>query len=111
MDSTQFFGHNFTSWRGQLFFEGGFLYTTANFDDADPQLKLWRCCSINILTGTAEDWNRYGNGWAAPFWLLIGTALALTVAPWRRWRFSLRTLLIATTIIAVLSGLMVWLNR
>jgi hypothetical protein len=111
MDSIQFFGHNFTSWRGQLFFEEGFLYTTTNFDDADPQLKLWRCCSIDILTGTSEDWSRNGKGWAAPFWLMVGVALALSVAPWHRWRFSLRTLLIATTLIAVVLSVIVYFAR
>ena len=42
------------------------------------------------------------------FWLLILTALA--IAPWIRqlkWRFSLRTLLIATTLVAVVLGLVV----
>ena len=33
------------------------------------------------------------------------------VAPWLRWRFSLRTLLIATTLVAVVLGLIVWSVR
>ncbi len=43
------------------------------------------------------------------FWPFgIGTAL-LSIAPWLRWQFSLRTLLIATTLVAVGLGLIVWL--
>src|SRR5262245_12610945 len=36
----------------------------------------------------------------------IGSALA----PWLRWRFTLRPLLIATTLVAVVLGLIVWLR-
>jgi hypothetical protein len=46
------------------------------------------------------------------FWLLIPAAVA--VAPWLPWwskRFSLRTLLIAMTLVAVVLGLIVWLVR
>ena len=39
-----------------------------------------------------------------PYWFLVAITLSLAAAPWIRWskRFSLRTLLIATTLIAVL---------
>ena len=43
-----------------------------------------------------------------PFWLIIGVVAALSATPWIRWRFSLRTLLIATTLVAVVLGLIVW---
>jgi hypothetical protein len=43
------------------------------------------------------------------FWFLITAALAGT--PWLRLRFSLRTLLIATTLVAVGLGLIVYLAR
>ena len=45
-----------------------------------------------------------------PIWSLIIVATAMGVAPWLRWRFSLRTLLIATTLVAVWLGLLVWLG-
>jgi hypothetical protein len=41
-------------------------------------------------------------------WVLILLAVPLTAIPWLRWRFSLRTLLIATTFVAVVLGLAVW---
>ena len=48
-----------------------------------------------------------------PNWSLAFCFSALAVAPWLCWsnRFGLRTLLIATTLIAVLLGLIVWLTR
>jgi hypothetical protein len=41
-----------------------------------------------------------------PLLVVLGTTLA--AIPWLQWRFSLRTLLIATTLIAVVLGLVVW---
>ena len=41
------------------------------------------------------------------YWLLCIASLAVTAVPWLRLRFSLRTLLIATTAVAVLLGLVV----
>jgi hypothetical protein len=45
-----------------------------------------------------------------PAWFLILSMILLGPLPWIR-RFSLRTLLIATTLIAVVLGLIVWLGR
>jgi hypothetical protein len=45
-----------------------------------------------------------------PYWFAILLVTILTAAPWVRWRFTLRTLLIATTLIAVALGLIVWLR-
>jgi hypothetical protein len=45
--------------------------------------------------------------WSVVCLVLLGATIAL---PWIRWRFSLRTLLIATTLIAVGLGLIVWLT-
>jgi hypothetical protein len=47
----------------------------------------------------------------APYWFPVLISGVLAAVPWIRWRFSLRTLLIATTIIAVVLGLIVWLRR
>jgi hypothetical protein len=60
-------------------------------------------------------YNVYSNGswhvWG-PLWL-VGALLAAAVAPfaalpWTRYRFSLRTLLIAATLVAILLGLIVY---
>jgi hypothetical protein len=48
-----------------------------------------------------------------PFWLPTMAVVVALSAPWIRWskRFSLRTLLIVTTLVAVLLGLIVYLAR
>jgi hypothetical protein len=45
-----------------------------------------------------------------PFWFLALTLAAVAAAPWIRWsrRFTLRTLLIATTLVALVLGLAVY---
>jgi hypothetical protein len=51
---------------------------------------------------------------ASPYWFLVLTAATLgllTAALRPRWHFSLRTMLIATTLVAVVLGLGVWLAR
>jgi hypothetical protein len=60
-----------------------------------------------------------GIGWVNdPFWffiysphyIIVVMSAAIAVLPWLRWRFSLRTLLIAMTLVAVVLGLIVWLR-
>ena len=51
-----------------------------------------------------------------PYWFLLGSTLiaGILTAPFARnlrFRFSLRTLLIATTLVAVVLGVIVWLAR
>jgi hypothetical protein len=46
-----------------------------------------------------------------PYWFITLLSIVAGTVPWLRWRFSLRTLLIATTLVAVVLGLIVWLSR
>jgi hypothetical protein len=46
-----------------------------------------------------------------PHWFPPVLVLALATAPWLRWRFSLRTLLIATTVVAVVLGLIIYASK
>src|SRR3954447_21045285 len=49
-----------------------------------------------------------------PYWFPLLISIAFAAAPWLRelkLRFSLRTLLVATTLIAVVLGLIVWAAR
>jgi hypothetical protein len=46
-----------------------------------------------------------------PFWLLTITAATSIALPWLRWRFSLRTMLVVTTVIAAVLGMVVWAVR
>ena len=51
---------------------------------------------------------------AVPCWLLVLLAGAATALPWigdNRYRFSLRTLLIATTLVGSGLGFVVWMSR
>ena len=48
---------------------------------------------------------------AFPQWCPVLASMILAVIPWLRWRFSLRTLLIATTLVAVVLGIIVWAVR
>jgi hypothetical protein len=50
---------------------------------------------------------------SVPKWNIVVVALALSGAPWilSKWRFSLRTLLIAMTLVAVGLGLIVYASR
>ena len=111
IDSTKVLGHEVTTWCGQLLLDETFLHTPTNFDDADVQSTSRRYCAIDIVTTPADDASRYGVGWAVSFWLLVGLSLAFATAPWLPYHFSLRTLLIATTLVAVVLGLIVWAMR
>jgi hypothetical protein len=54
---------------------------------------------------------RFGKFFVAmPHWFPAAAAVTVAAVPWLRWRFSLRTLLIATTLVAVVLGLAVWLR-
>jgi len=53
-----------------------------------------------------------GSPWATlAYWMIALPLTALAAAPWIRRRFSLRTLLVATTLVAVMLGLIVWSTR
>jgi len=52
-----------------------------------------------------------GFGAFVPLWCPTLLAGMLAAVPWVHWRFSLRTLLIATTSIGIVLGLIVWLSR
>jgi hypothetical protein len=59
------------------------------------------------------DLKPFSSGYAliVPDWLLILLSAALGILPWLRWRFSLRTLVIATTLFAVVLGVIIWAAR
>jgi hypothetical protein len=66
--------------------------------------KAWPITSVHLRFS--------GNTKVVPYWLLTVIVASFTAAPWirSRWTFSLRTLLIATTLIAVLLGLVAWVS-
>jgi hypothetical protein len=55
-----------------------------------------------------------GRNFSVPYWFLVVISAAIGGVSWLPWwpnRFSLRTLLIATTLVAVVLGLIVWATR
>jgi len=55
-----------------------------------------------------ESYTGGGGQVRVPTWLALSGLLAAAIVPCVRWRFSLRTLLIATTLVAIVLGLAVW---
>ena len=53
-----------------------------------------------------------GQWLVVPHWFFATLAAGLAALPWfqQKWKFSLRTLLIATTLVAVVLGLIVWVR-
>jgi hypothetical protein len=76
----------------------------------------WQLGSLGWYTVRGPNGMRSATG-VAPFWCIAAMASALPLGwtalrwrllaalPWLRWRFSLRTLLIATTLVAVVLGI------
>jgi hypothetical protein len=68
-----------------------------------------------------EPWNRYhfyygddgffGTAVVVPFWFVTLILVSVSAAPWIRWRFSLRTLLIAMALVAGGLGLLIWMLK
>jgi hypothetical protein len=86
----------------------------------DPPNAIGRSY-LNVPAGDAADWRTGGvsgigyyedgavTAFIAPHWLPALLCAALAVIPWiaRSWRFSLRTLMIATALVAVGLGIIV----
>jgi hypothetical protein len=94
------------------------------------QLDLWQMSASNALqvgdwahdTASAEEFYRdptsvpyltSDGNLIVPLWLPVILTATLAAAPWIRWskRFSLRTLLIAMSLVAVVLGTIVLLSR
>jgi hypothetical protein len=52
-----------------------------------------------------------GRGVWFPHWALLLAMATIATCPWIRYRFTLRTLLLAITLLGVLLGLVVWTTR
>ena len=48
--------------------------------------------------------------WGIPYWAITSVMIIVGTTPWLPWRFSLRTLLIAMTLVAVALGLVATLK-
>jgi hypothetical protein len=80
----------------------------------------WRIYSVETaVLNSRTGWNPSGFYWSwqlGPWvqvrhWFALMLVATCAVVPWIRWRFSLRTLLIAATVVAVILGLTVMMLR
>jgi hypothetical protein len=81
--------------------------------DRRPSMTLVNTPLTNFGLGFAGSSDRYGIVAIVPTWFVVGFTLTVGVAPWfaNRLTFSLRTLLIATTLVAIVLGMVVYLAR
>ncbi len=80
--------------------ESRLLYEDSEFD----RLETYAGLKIYSTGGTVY-------ALSVSYWLLVVAAILTGAISWLPWRFSLRTLLISTTLIAVVLGLAVWSAR
>jgi hypothetical protein len=84
----------------------GWGYLSGPIDELEPEMarsSVWYY--FPAFNGTVFTF---------PYWLPVLLAIVFAGVPWLRrpqWHFSLRTLLIATTLVAVVLGLIVWSVR
>jgi hypothetical protein len=79
-----------------------------------PTSSLWLSSyegRLNLLSTDDSYDSACRINWSVPYWLTVVPAIAFGAASLIRWRFSLRTLLIATTLVAVVLGLIVYATR
>ena len=98
--------------QGKFYFKPDVTLSPSN--DRPGSIEYYE--SFGVLLGTYKVRNvqiarRPGASPVIPFWPLILEALLIAVLPWIHWRFSLRTLLIAMTLLAMVLGLIVWSYR
>jgi hypothetical protein len=87
----------------------------------DTQITNWEIFSVSMRDELSDfvrqSWPSVGiasnNGLleaAVPHWILVALTAAIVSVSWTcgKWRFSLRTLLIAITLVAVGMGIIVW---
>ena len=65
-------------------------------------IALW------VFLGFAYSSTSHGVFIRAPYSAVVLAAIAVSIVPWFHCRFTIRTLLIATTLVAVVLGLIAW---
>jgi hypothetical protein len=91
--------------------------TLASYESAHPAISSWRITALSPLTSRRSNFlftiakGPQVYGVQMPHWFAATLFTALAAAPWIRFRFSLRTLLIVTTLIAVGLGLITAAGR
>ena len=85
----------------------------------EPSVSLVRCIysEARDICPSPENWrfhfynhDKNQTHFGAPNWSLLIVSVIISATPWIHFRFSLRTLLIVTALVAVVIGLVVWLG-
>jgi hypothetical protein len=89
--------------------------------ESDHAVTKWECVaeSVKLAKFDWDRWDRNTPHWifrkdhavVVPHWFPLAIVATLAAAPWLPSRFSLRALLIATTLVAVVLGLIVYAAR
>ncbi len=111
-DTTQ--NGSIVSMAGKLYFHQQFAYTQQPGELLPANWMPQKFFSLLTLVGPpGMQIVPHGVGLAVPYWWLAWPTSLLALFPWIPWstRFSVRTLLIATTLVAVVLGLIVWSVR
>ena len=98
-------GNSVATINGRFLFNGALLRTDGSVN-ADSRYRLGR---LTVTTAPAGRYTPMGRGLSIPTWLAVLATAAFTVMPWIHWsrRFSLWTLLITTTLVALALGAVV----
>ena len=94
-------------------------YTNASVEDLVrivermPNRKYFRDTTLFGFVGNNYNWFTMSMFFPVMMTVTLASLPWLSLVPWNGipWRFSLRTLLIVTTLVAVILGLGVWLAR
>jgi hypothetical protein len=109
LDTTALFGRSsLISYQGQVLCNTpvtlyGVSLTAPSFSPPRHGVSSIQHKRFNVKVGTG--------GIAFPHSFLTMLAIATGIMPWLRWRFSLRTLLLVTALVAVVLGLAMWAMR
>jgi hypothetical protein len=101
----------------------GSLYSSVTYSDTADTLGIqfvkFELLSLSENAAPMEE--SWSAGWQSdptpaafalcPHWFAASVVTLIAATPWLRFQFSLRTLLIATTLVAVVLGLVVWASR
>jgi hypothetical protein len=82
---------------------------TGFYLESDPRESVWWGNSTFCFGVETGDFDL--PFYFVPYWLPFSIVALCAAIPWLRWRFSLRTLLIATTLVAVVLGLIAYAAR
>jgi hypothetical protein len=91
---------------------GGFKLQAQSYARVEDQMQTVRLIYAKAVNARGFGAIRRAPSFVflAPYWFYVSLATIAAALPWLRWSFSLRTLLIATTLVAIVLGLVVALR-